>query len=116
MDQDPLGIQGFKYTSKDGVEVWFKPLTGEAWAMCVLNRNKESRQFTFDWSREGVADDLSKRKGQFDSKVYRVKNLWTATEMGTSEILLTAEIPGRDVLMIRLDPKSLRPQPREQSW
>ena len=28
LNQDPLGVQAFKYAARDGVEYWFKPLRG----------------------------------------------------------------------------------------
>ena len=40
VDQDALGIQGFIYSTNNGVEVWFKPLSGNAWALCFLNRTR----------------------------------------------------------------------------
>ena len=42
VNQDALGVEGFKYSAKDGVEVWFKPLSNDAWAMCFLNRGTNS--------------------------------------------------------------------------
>jgi len=38
-NQDPLGIQGFRYASKDSLETWIKPLKGGDWAIIFLNRN-----------------------------------------------------------------------------
>jgi len=103
LNQDPLGIEALKYSAQDGVEVWFKPLAQGAWAMCVLNRNKEPRQITFDWRNEKVKDEISKRKTKFDTTTYRVRDLWKKQDLGTTETPLSAEVPGHDVLAIRLD-------------
>ena len=62
LNQDPLGIQALKYSAQDGMEVWFKPLAEDAWAMCVLNRNTEPQKFTFDWKSEKVTDEISNRE------------------------------------------------------
>ncbi len=127
LNQDPLGIEALKYSAQDGVEVWFKPLAHGAWAMCVLNRNKEPRQFTFDWSNEKVTDDVANRTTRFDTIAcrvrdlwqkhaaeraigpvpitYRVRDLWTKQDLGTTETPLSAEVPGHDVLAIRLNKK-----------
>jgi alpha-galactosidase len=102
LDQDKLGIEAFKYSAKDGVEVWFKPLTHGAWGMCVLNRNTTPRTITFNWTDERVVDDLSKRETRFDSTVYHIKNLWTKKKLGSTKKPLEAEVPGHDVLMLRL--------------
>jgi alpha-galactosidase len=101
-DQDTLGIQGFKYSAKDGVEVWFKPLAGGDWAMCVLNRNKDAKTISFDWKNENVTDSLSKRDANFSAMTYNLQNLWTKQSAGTTKDILSAEIPGHDVLMLRL--------------
>ena len=61
IDQDPLGIQGFKFAVKDSVETWFKPLSDGDWAVCFLNRTKKPGSVEFDWKTQRVYDDLSKR-------------------------------------------------------
>jgi alpha-galactosidase len=102
VNQDALGVEGFKYSAKDGVEVWFKPLSNDAWAMCILNRGTNSQPITFNWKNETVTDDLSKREAKFDATTYGVRNLWTKKDIGTTAEPLTAEVPGHDVLMLRL--------------
>lgn len=77
VDQDKLGVQGFKYSSKDGVETWFKPLTDDDWAMTILNRNTNAHNFSFDWQNEKVNDTFAKRAADFATKTYHLHNLWT---------------------------------------
>ena len=102
VNQDPLGVQGFQYSARDGIEVWFKPLTGGDWAMAVLNRNADARRVSFDWVRESVSDSFSKRDARFDTARYAVRDLWTKRDAGTTATALSAEVPGHDVLMLRL--------------
>jgi alpha-galactosidase len=104
VDQDPLGIQGFKYRDSGDLEVWFKPLSGEDWAMLVLNRSEEPLEFGFDWQRESVVDDLSGREAYFDrGRVFEVRDLWSGESLGTTRQPLSAPVPAHDVLMMRLD-------------
>ncbi len=103
VDQDELGIQGFKFARKNDLEIWFKPLAKDAWAMCVLNRASTGQEFSFDWKNEKVSDEFSKRDARFDTTTYGVRNLWTKTDAGTTKTALIANIPGHDVLMLRLD-------------
>ncbi len=103
VDQDPLGIQAMKYSAKDGVEVWFKPLANGAWAMCILNRNTTPSKFTFDWKNEKVVDDFSGRDAKFDTSSYAVHDLWKKKNLGTTENALSTEVPGHDVLVLRLN-------------
>lgn len=102
VDQDPLGIQGFKHSEKEGVEIWFKPLSDGAWAMCVLNRTTAPQKISFDWKGEKVTDSFAKREARFDTTTYALRNLWSKKDVGTTGEPLSAEIPGHDVLMLRL--------------
>jgi alpha-galactosidase len=102
IDQDPLGIQGFKYADDGDLEIWFKPLENEDWAMCVLNRGSTPRQVDFSWQEEKVEDDFANRKTLFGYRVYRVRDLWTGGDLGTTRTPLDVTVPGHDVLMVRL--------------
>jgi alpha-galactosidase len=102
VDQDSLGVEGFRYSAKDSVEVWFKPLAKGDWAMAVLNRAKSPRHVAFEWMREEVSDSVSSRDASFDSTVYGLRDLWTKRDMGTTKRPLSADVPAHDVLMLRL--------------
>jgi len=102
VNQDVLGIQAFKYSSKDSIEIWFKPLDKGDWAMCVLNRSVKSRKIIFDFIKEKVEDTIFNKYAAFDRTAYELRNLWTKKNMGTTEKSLSADVPLRDVLMIRL--------------
>jgi alpha-galactosidase len=102
VDQDLLGIQGFKFAVKDSVETWFKPLSNGHWAVCFLNRSKHPVHVVFDWKAEKVYDDLSKRDLNAVQNEYNIVNLWTKQAHGTTKNPLNAAIPGHDVLMLRL--------------
>jgi alpha-galactosidase len=103
VDQDPLGIQGFRYLDDRGLEIWFKPLDRGSWAMCVLNRGSASRPLRFDWGKEAVVDDFSGKRAGFDSTVYRIRDLWTKRDLASTREALSVDVPGHDVLMVRLE-------------
>jgi alpha-galactosidase len=103
LNQDPLGIQALQYSTNTGLEVWFKPLTKDAWAVCFLNRNADPRKINFDWKSEKVVDDISNRETKFDTITYRVRDLWQKQDLGTTQAPLNADLQGHDVLAIRLD-------------
>lgn len=105
VNQDALAVQGFRYAANDGVEYWFKPLAGGDWAFMALNRNKTPRKITFNWAAEAVKDELSKRDAAFASTRYQLRDLWTGQGRGDTAKALTAELPGQDVLMLRLSSK-----------
>ena len=103
VDQDKLGIQGFAHSVKEGMEVWFKPLDGGAWAMCVLNRTARPQKVQFEWKKESVGDDLHKQDPRFDKVTYAIRDLWTKKSLGTTKDTLNAEVASHDVLMVRLE-------------
>ena len=82
VNQDTLGIEGFPYSTNDSVEIWFKPLAGGDWAMCVLNRNKDAKEISFDWKNENVTDGFSKRDAHFSTTTYSLREL--VDETGTA--------------------------------
>jgi len=99
--------RGHRFTivqpKNNGVEIWFKPLSNDSWAMCVLNRNKDAKKISFDWKNEKVADSFSKREAHFDTTTYSLRDLWSKQDAGDTSRILNAEVPGHDVLMLRLD-------------
>lgn len=103
IDQDEMGIQGFKYNVKDSVETWFKPLANGDWAVCFLNRKKVSQKIEFNWKVNVVKDEeVSKRDASFDKTIYSIRNLWEKKDAGTTASLFKADVAGHDVVMLRL--------------
>ncbi|MDR0893748.1 MAG: glycoside hydrolase family 27 protein [Prevotellaceae bacterium] len=104
INQDKTGIQGLRFLREDGLEYWFKPLTDGDWAFCILNRTTEAKSCTIDWQRFNLYDEVSKRFTDFDSKTYRLRNLWTKKEEGDTRKGRTLTISGHDVVLYRLTP------------
>ena len=102
INQDALGIQALKYKADNGLETWFKPLENGKWAVCFLNRNTEPVKFNFDWAANIVNDEFAKRTFDSNKTSFTMKNAWTGKKQGSTKKALTAEIPGRDVLMLIL--------------
>ena len=102
VDQDSLGVEALRYDVRDSVEIWFKPLKGDDWAVCFLNRSKEHKKISFNWSTERVEDNFSHRSPDFDKNIYKMRDLWRKAGAGTTKIPLTADIPAHDVLFLRL--------------
>ncbi|GAB3831031.1 glycoside hydrolase family 27 protein [Pontibacter rugosus] len=102
INQDPLGIQGFKYSAQDSMDVWFKPLANGDWAMCVLNRKGTPQKVTFDWSKHAVSDTIFNHQLKTTQTKYKLRDVWAKKEIGTTAKALKAEVPAHDVLMLRL--------------
>jgi alpha-galactosidase len=103
VNQDELGIQALKHSTKDSVETWIKPLKNGKWAICWLNRSKISKKIDFNWKQNILKDDFSKRDLNANIKTYQLKNLWSKKMLGTTEQPLKAEIPSHGSLMVLLE-------------
>ncbi|NLR61658.1 glycoside hydrolase family 27 protein [Chitinophaga polysaccharea] len=101
IDQDPLGIQGFKYADKDSLQVWFKPLQQGDWAVCFVNRSSHDRPVTFNWKQTPVVDAIFHYALEKNAD-YALYNVWTGKQEGTTEKNLNAILKSHDVLMFRL--------------
>jgi alpha-galactosidase len=102
IDQDTLGIQGFRASVADSVEVWAKPLSGGDWAVCFLNRALQARSLSFDWKQHPIDDAWAKRSLDARTTTYGLRDLWKDRGLGTTSTPLRAEIPSHDVLFVRL--------------
>ena len=103
IDQDMLGIQGFKYAVKDSVETWLKPLNNGEWALCLLNRSSIAKMVEMSWKTLSVADSLSNRTLDTSGKLqYKLRDLWLAKNIGDTRKPLKTTIPAHDVLCLKL--------------
>jgi alpha-galactosidase len=55
LDQDVLGRQGERISSRDGVELWAKPLHDGSQAFGIFNRNDAEKTANFTWKDLGLA-------------------------------------------------------------
>ncbi len=102
INQDSLGIQGYKHTKIDSVDVWVKPLQNNAFAVCFLNRGKNSAMVNFDWATNSFNDTFSGRKTDFTKESYSLNDLWGHKKIGATKKVLKAVLSSHDVLMLKL--------------
>lgn len=109
IDQDPLGVQGYRFMREGDLEVWLKPLAGGHWAFCLLNRGKEDITYTIDWPRfDWTDEEVSKLSTDFSTMTYEIENLWVEGKKsaeGTTKKVKTVTVPSHDVVLYRLAPK-----------
>ncbi len=109
IDQDPLGVQGYRFMREGDLEVWLKPLAGGHWAFCLLNRGKEDITYTIDWPRfDWTDEEVSKLSTDFSTRTYGIENLWVEGKKsaeGTTKKAKTVTVPSHDVVLYRLAPK-----------
>lgn len=102
IDQDGLGVQGFRYADKDSVQTWFKPLKDGNWAVCFLNRGAVPQSISFNWKDNLVTDSISSQVLDAGKTVYKIRNIWTDKDAGTTGTVLKNTIAAHDVLVLRL--------------
>ena len=49
MNQDKLGIQGFRFSNENNLEIWLKPLANNEWALTFVNMKEVPTILNFDW-------------------------------------------------------------------
>jgi alpha-galactosidase len=102
VNQDALGIQGFKYSDKDSVQTWFRPLSNGEWAVCFVNRSSTSKTVEFDWKKEVVTDNVFNKGLHADVIAYKLRDLWTKKDAGNTKKNLKGVVQPHDVLLLRL--------------
>jgi alpha-galactosidase len=104
VDQDKLGVQGFRAYKMGDVELWAKPLSAGNLAVTFLNRGTTTATLRFAWREHRVEDLVSKTDFDFNKATYQVRNLWTHKPLGSTKTDLSLKIAAHDVVVLRLSP------------
>jgi alpha-galactosidase len=102
IDQDSLGIQGFRQSKTDSLEIWCKPLKNGDWAFCFFNRGSKPAEVNYDWNKQIINDDVAKLELRFNKQTFTLCDLWAKKVIGTTKKNLQVKIASHDVLMLRL--------------
>ncbi len=102
INQDSLGIQGFRYQTMDSVDVWLKPLKGNDWAVAFVNTSANARKIKYAWKQLKVFDSVSHREINTGVNVYKLRNLWSKKLSGDTREPLKSKIKSHDVLVFKL--------------
>ncbi len=95
IDQDSLGKQGFRFRVETGREIWLRELANGEWALCMLNTGTASADLTIDWSITNWT---------FKGVKFKIRDLWSGKDLGTTENPLTQTVQAHDVVFVRLTP------------
>jgi alpha-galactosidase len=102
VNQDKLGVQGFRHAVKDSVETWLKPLAGGRWAVTFLNRSQRAQPVAFDWKATPIVDDLSKAELNAAKTTYNIRNVWAKKDAGTTKKAFAGTVPAHDAILLVL--------------
>jgi len=102
INQDILGVQGFKLYDYGDVEIWVKPLANDEWAFCFLNRAGTPQTAELNWNENAIYDAVSGKNVEFHKTTYNLRDLWAKKSLGTTQTNFKAAIPAHDVILLRL--------------
>ncbi len=103
INQDELGIQGFKQTTIDSVDVWVKPLKNNEWAVCFLNRSATAKQFKFNWEGTTLEDQINDMKVVFNNdNVFKIRDVYQKKDVGSTKKPLKINLNKYQSLAVRL--------------
>jgi alpha-galactosidase len=91
IDQDQAGRQGKRVWQSGQQEVWTRPLANGDTAVAVFNRAAAAAHVAFRWANAGIANAPS-----------HIRDLWNHTEQKASRPAYSAEVPGHDVIILRV--------------
>jgi alpha-galactosidase len=107
VDQDPKGVEGYRYARHDSLEVYVRPLANNEWALCFVNRSSRPKTFDFDWNSELIDDTLSKQQLNARQQNYSVRDLWLKKEVGNTKKPFRGSLAPHDAVMVRLTPQKV---------
>lgn len=102
IDQDPMGIECFKYYSFDGLEIFVKPLSDNEFAVCFLNRSGRQQMIDYDWKEHLINDAVSNAHVDFNRTSYKLRDIWAKKDVGTTAKIFKQAIAPDEVVVLRL--------------
>jgi alpha-galactosidase len=92
IDQDPLGMQGWRVRDEGDAEVWSRPLhVPGTRAIALVNQSSRSRRITARWNEVFLADEP-----------VAVRDVWARRDLGAHDAGYTAEVPAHDVVVLEV--------------
>ncbi len=105
INQDKLGIQGFRHINDGNFEVWVKPLENNRWAIAFVNMTESEQQLTFNWDKHPISDEMVGRKVDVKKERYQLRDLFNHKNIGNTTQNLNLRMPSHDVLLLELTPE-----------
>ena len=103
INQDSLGIQGFKYKKEGTVEIWVKPMANDEWSICFFNRSQQPSDFTFNWERETFKDNVFDKEITFNrDNVYKIRDLYQHKMIGDTKKALKQKLESNQSLVVKI--------------
>jgi len=105
INQDTLGIQGFKYREEEELSIWFKPLQNGNWAVSFFNKSNKEIKIDFDWKKHHVIDDVNNLETSFNTIKYDIRDVWQHKDLKSTKESFKAVLASYDVITLILKRK-----------
>lgn len=105
INQDKLGIQGYRFINEDGFELWAKPLDNGEWAFAFVNMTDNELKISYDWTRHYVRDGLSNREINWNNSKFTVRDCTDRKDAGDTTKKFEKTLLKHDIAVLRLAPK-----------
>lgn len=90
VDQDPLGIQGYRVSQAGPVEIWVKPLSNHRMAVGLFNSGESTLPAAIDFRKIGFSHSL------------KVRDLWRRKDLGSFTGEFSAVAPRHGVVLLEI--------------
>jgi alpha-galactosidase len=104
VNQDPLGVQAFKYTILDSTGVWVKPLQDGHLAVAFLNRSLNDFEINFTWTNHTFTDPDFQYEFDFKETEYDIRDLYARKDYSSTKNPTKFTVKGHDIRIFRLSP------------
>lgn len=98
LNQDALGIQGYKRSSEDGLEVWAGDLEGGDIAVVLFNRSPKTENIAVRFE-ELLFENVDTEDMSISA---HVRDLWARVDLGVYEDTFAGAVPSHGVIALRL--------------
>lgn len=105
VNQDKLGIQGYRFINEDGFELWVKPLSNDEWAFAFVNMTEGDLKISYDWARHYVKDGLVSREINWNNSKFSVRDCIDHKDLGDTSKKFEKTLTRHDIVVLRLTPK-----------
>ena len=104
LNQDKLGVQGYKRQSQNGLEVWAGDLEGGDIGVVLFNRSPKTETIEVRFKDLLLENKFQeRRRNDLSSSIsVHVRDLWARSDLGVHRDAFEGVVPSHDVIALRL--------------
>lgn len=106
INQDKLGIQGFKVSDDNELSIWAKPLENGNWALSFFNKSVKTQSVNFDWNKQTLLDKINNLDASFNTIEYKIRDAFNHKDLKTTKSIFKSDLASHDVITLVLTKKN----------